>query len=145
MCALSRNSGNNEKNAFYNEDQTAKNEESCRDIIFQRLSDKYGYDWEITREKYEANNRVDLNIKYKSSKQFEVQVECKKDNNRQLYTGIKDQLIDKYFSKGVQFGIYLIFYFSDRKDKNKMLTNLQKLIEEDYKDKIKVICIDLTL
>jgi len=136
---------NNEKNAFYNEDKTAKNEESCRDVIFQRLSDKYGYDWEIIREKYEANNRVDLNIKYKSSKQFEIQVECKKDNNRQLFTGIKDQLIDKYFSKDIQFGIYLIFYFGAKKDKKNMLTNLQKLIEEDYKDKIKIICIDLTL
>lgn len=136
---------NQDKNAFYNEDGNAKNEESCRDIIFQRLSDKYGYDWKITREKYEANNRVDLNVKYKSSREFEVQVECKKDNNRQLYTGIKDQLINKYFSKDVEYGIYLIFYFGAKKSKEKMLRDIQNSVEVGYEDKIKIICIDLLL
>ncbi len=135
---------NNEKNAFYNEDGTAKNEESCRDIIFQRLSDKYGYDWEIIREKYEANNRVDLSIKYKSAQEFEVQIECKKDSNKQLYIGIKDQLLDKYFSEDVHYGIYLVFYFGLKKNKEKMIDKINESIPPKHHDKIKVICIDLT-
>jgi len=134
---------NNEKNQFYNEDTSSKNEESCRDVILQKLNDKYGYDIESIKEKYEADNRVDINIKYKSNTSYEVQVECKKDKNRDLYKGIKNQLIDKYFSSGVVYGIYMIFYFGDKTNKQEMLDNVEKSTPDGYKENIKIICIDL--
>ncbi len=135
----------NQKNLFYNDDGNSKNEEHCRDVIHQKLNDKYGYDIELIREKYEKDDkRVDINIRYKANSDYEVQVECKKDKNRDLYNGIKNQLIDSYFSSGVQFGIYLIFYFGDKKDKEKMLEKVEQSIPSGYHDKIEVVCIDLT-
>ena len=134
---------NNEKNQFYNDDGSSKNEEHCRDVILQKLNDKYGYDIDSTKEKYEADNRVDINIRYKTNLDYEVQVECKKDKNRDLYKGVKNQLIDKYLSSKVEFGIYLIFYFGEKKDKEAMLSKIDKSFEEKYKDRIKIICIDL--
>ncbi|PHS32266.1 MAG: hypothetical protein COA92_07095 [Sulfurovum sp.] len=134
---------NNEKNQFYNEDGSSKNEESCRDAILQKLNDKYGYDIESSKEKHEADNRVDINIRYKANLDYEVQIECKKDKNRDLYKGIKNQLIDKYLSSKVEFGIYLIFYFGDKANKDDMLVKIKKSVPDDYKGNIKIICIDL--
>ena len=134
---------NNEKNQFYNEDGSSKNEESCRDAILQKLNDKYGYEIESTKEKYEADNRVDINIKYKANNSYEVQVECKKDKNSDLYKGIKNQLIGKYLSSDVEYGIYMIFYFGDKINKEDMLENIEKSTPSDYQEKIKIIYIDL--
>lgn len=134
---------NNEKNQFYNDNGSSKNEESCRDVILQKLNDKYGYDIESCKEKYEADNRVDINIKYKAKPSYEVQVECKKDRNRDLYKGIEHQLIAKYFSSGVEYGIYMIFYFGDKTNKQDMLDKINKSIPDSYEKKIKVIYLEL--
>lgn len=73
-----------------------------------------------------------------------MQCECKKDKNRPaVYSGVKTQLIDNYLSAEVQYGIYLIFYFGDLKNKNLMLKKIDKNIPQQYKNKIKVLCIDL--
>lgn len=135
---------NNEKNQFYNEDGSSKNEEHCRDVILQKLNDKYGYDIDSTKEKHEANNRVDINIKYKANTSYEVQVECKKDRNQDLYTGIQNQLIDKYFSSNVKFGVYLIFYFADKSNKDEMLKKIEQSVSDGYREMIRIVCIDLT-
>lgn len=129
----------NDKNAFYNQNGSQKNEESCRDIMLQRLNDRYGNDLEVMKERYEANNRVDINVRYKTD-DFEVQIECKKDNNRELYTGIKSQLIDKYFSSNIQYGIYLIFNFRNH---DSFLKRVRDLIPRGYEKNIEIICIDL--
>lgn len=142
---------NNEKKLFYHDvkegnkvtGKTKKTEEDSRDIIRSKLGDKYDNELELTREKYEGDNRVDINIKYKKNQAYEVQVECKRDSNSGLYSGIQDQLIYKYFSSGIQHGIYLIFYFGD-KNKEMMLKKVMDSIPEGYEEKIKVICIDLT-
>jgi len=133
----------NDKDSFYNESGVSKKEESCRDVIMRRLKDNFGYDIELTKEKHEADNRVDINIKYKANSQFEIQVECKKNQHRDIYKGISDQLINKYMSSKVKYGIYLVFYFGD-KDKEILKKNLIKKIPENYKNRIKVILIDLT-
>jgi len=44
----------------------------------------------------------------------------------------------------VKFAIYIIFYFGDKKNKEQLLKDVQNDIPSDYKDKIKVVCIDLT-
>ena len=65
----------NAKNAFYNEDGNSKNENNCRDVIFNKLKDKFEKELCLTREKYEADKRADINIKYKSNHKYEIQVE----------------------------------------------------------------------
>lgn len=135
---------NNDKDPFYNQNRSKKTEEACRDVILHRLNDKYGYSLELSKEKYEANNRVDINIKYKANDDYEVQVECKRDDNQELNTGIPDQLIGKYFSSAIQYGIYLVFYFGDKKGKALMLEKINNSIPASSVDNVKVICIDLT-
>jgi hypothetical protein len=137
---------NNEKTPFYKEIKTKsqKIEEDCRDHIMNLLKAKYGLDLTLTREKHEANNRVDINIKYKSNYDFEVQIECKKDSNPDINTGISKQLIHKYLSDGI-CGIYLVFYFGDKKNKHLLLEKINIDIPEEYNYRIKVVCIDLTL
>lgn len=134
----------NEKKLFFDSDGKAKNEEYCRDVILQKLNDKYGYDSDNTKEKHKADNRADINIRYKANLEFEVQVECKKDSNNGLYTGIPDQLITKYLSSKVEFGIYLIFYFGYKTNKEKMLAKINASIPNTYENRISVTCIDLT-
>ncbi len=136
---------NNDKKPFYNSYNSKKDEESCRDIILHRLSDKYGKDLDLTKEKYEANNRVDINIKYRADQNYEVQIECKRDDNQAIYRGIQEQLIDKYFASNVQYGIYLIFYFGDKKDKKKFLQKVQNSRPKKYANNIEIICIDLRI
>lgn len=133
----------NDKEPFYNQNRSPKSEENCRDVILHRLKDKYGYDIELTKEKYEGNNRADINIKYKADNHFEVQVECKRDDNSGINTGISEQLIRKYFSSGVEYGIYLIFYFGSKKNKDLLLEKIDNDIPDNYKGKVKIICIDL--
>ena len=145
LRAVIEDNRDNDKNQFYNQDKdrTPKTEEACRDAIFLRLQDKYN-DSMLTKEKHEADNRVDINIKYKEDPSYEVQVECKRDYNQEIYKGISEQLIGKYFSSGVQYGIYLIFYFGAKKDKDRLVQKVNMLIPEKYKNTIKVICIDFT-
>lgn len=121
-----------------------KTEEECRNILVQRLKDMTSDIFITTREQYEANNRCDINTKYKNNNLYEIQIECKKDKNPQLYTAIKEQLIDKYFSSGVQFGIYLIFYFGDCKESfEEMNKKIEDSIPDNYKNNIKIITINL--
>lgn len=139
---------NNDKNSFYSEVKrikSQKTEEASRDIILQRLNDKYRSELLLTKEQYLADNRLDINIKYKSNFSYQVQIECKRDDNGELYEGIQNQLVNKYFSSDVQHGIYLIFYFGKLKNKSLMLKKIYNSIPNGYEDKIKVICIDLVI
>ncbi|CAC9621576.1 hypothetical protein [uncultured Gammaproteobacteria bacterium] len=132
----------NEKEAFFNEDNNGKQEDACRDIIMQRLKDKYGDDIQLTKEQHEANNRVDINISTVKRPKYEVQIECKKDSNRGINRGIPDQLIKKYLSRQAEHGIYLIFNFSKIK-KSLLINKVRQSIPEDYKNDIEIIIIDL--
>lgn len=134
----------NDKEPFYNQKRSSKSEENCRDEILRRLKGEYGYDIELTKEKNEGNNRADLNIKYKADNNFEVQIECKRDDNSDINTGISKQLISKYLSSGVEYGIYLIFYFGIKKSKDLLLKKINKDIPNNYKGNVEIICIDLT-
>lgn len=73
----------------------------------------------------------------------EVQIECKKDENRQIKTGIADQLVEKYLNKeNVNYGVYLVFNFK-KDDPEAMLKELVTTIPQDYENKIDVKYIDL--
>jgi hypothetical protein len=117
-------------------------ENECRDAIVQKLKDKYE-DIIVSREQQEANNRADINIKYKKDTNLEIQIECKRDDNSEIYIGIKEQLIDKYFATQVNYGIYLIFYFGDKKDMQKMIEKIKENISLEYENSVKIVLIDL--
>lgn len=131
----------NEKDLFYSNTK-GKTENECRDIIVHKLKDRYG-DILVPREQQEANNRVDINIKYTNNTNFEIQIECKRDDNSDLYIGVKKQLMDKYFSTNVQYGIYMIFYFGVKKNRDKMIKKIEDNIPIKYKNNIKILVIDL--
>lgn len=139
-----KDSRDNQKDKFYNI-EVSKDENSCRDILLNDLKLLYENEWLLTREAYEANDkRVDINIKYKNNNDYEVQIECKKDKNKDLSTGIQTQLINHYFSSNVQYGIYLVFYFGEsKKTAEQILKELEKNIPEKYVNNIKIILIDL--
>ncbi|WP_265821617.1 NACHT domain-containing protein [Geovibrio ferrireducens] len=141
-----QNNRNNEKDAFYNhlkKTKTKKDENMCRDEIMRNLSNLYNKDILITKEKYEANNRVDINIKYKANTDYEVQIECKNDSNSELYKGINEQLYKKYLN-GCEFGIYIVFFFNKTKNQENMVNKIISNIPQEKSDSIKVLCIDLT-
>lgn len=122
-----------------------KIENECRDILLIRLKDLYKNTIEFSPEKQESQNtRVDINVKCKNNPHFEIQIESKRDSNTpEIYTGIPNQLINSYLSKGVEYGIYLIFYFGSLKNKPLLLKKVKNSIPEEYKDKIKIVLIDL--
>lgn len=86
-----------------------------------------------------------MNVKFKDNLSFEVQIECKKDNNLDIINALKTQLIDKYFSSEAKYGIYLIFNFSKTLKKDEMLNQFKALIPDEYIDNIKVIFMDMFL
>ena len=133
----------NDKEPFFDTGGKSKVERDCRDEVFRCLEKQYSSDLDLTREKLEADNQVDINIKYRMNPRFEVQIECKKDGNREVYSGIKDQLIGKYLSSKIQFGVYLIFYFGDKADKERFLKKVNESIPQGYENRISVICFDL--
>ncbi|MFZ5629761.1 MAG: NACHT domain-containing protein [Spirochaetota bacterium] len=137
------NNTDNEKDAFYDSDGQPRDEEFCRDILRQLLNGRYGYANEFRREKYMADNRVDINIMYKSEPDWQVQVECKRDSHGQLYNAIKDQLIAKYLNINIPFGIYLVFVFDPKKNTNDLLERLRRTIPSGYEARVEVILMDL--
>ena len=137
-----------DKLTFYNENaqnKTPKIEERCRDIILQRLESRYREVYDFTKELYEGENRVDINIRYLKDLSFEVQIECKRDDNDNLYIGIENQLIKKYFPSGVNYGLYIIFFFGIKKNIKLMLEKVKKSLPSGFENKIKIYCIDLTI
>lgn len=132
----------NDKGLFYN-DKNSKKEESCRDAVVLRLQDRHGEYLAITKEKHEANNRVDIHISSKDNKDYQVQVECKKDSNANLIPGIQEQLIKKYLYNKCEYGVYLVFLFE--KSEDELLKELKTKIPDEYKDKIKILIINCKL
>lgn len=137
----------NDKDSFYSIDEKIrksipKDENSCRDVIRNRLEDINRLNLTLARESLEADNRVDINIKYRANLNYEIQVECKKDSNNELMTGINDQIISKYLKTSVIYGIYLVFIFEKNTKITELKSKLEKTIPENYKENISVICID---
>lgn len=133
----------NQKDAFYQNKINSKNEESCRDLILIKWNDKYSMIAKATKEKYEANNRVDINLQCQMGIPAEVQIECKKDNNAQIKAGIPEQLVGKYLNKkNVNYGIYLVFNFDNNNPEN-LKKSLITTIPKGYENNIDVKYLDL--
>ncbi len=121
-----------------------KIENDCRDLVLSDLSFMLGDEVSLTKEKHENDDRrVDINAKYLINQEFEVQIECKRESNKELKRAVNTQLGDKYLKNSDMFGIYLIFNYNNKKNYNDIENEIKQSITSAYIDKIEVICIDL--
>jgi hypothetical protein len=138
-----QNNRSREKQDFFDSDGKPKIENICRDVVYRYLKTKHENEWELNPEELEADNRVDINIKYRSLPEFEVQVECKRDSHSKLMTSIPEQLVKKYMKSDKVFGVYLVFNFDKGKDLEIIRKRLESTIPDDFKHRTKIIIIDL--
>ena len=89
-----------------------KIEENCRDALLSDLLQMLPEDVSAQPEgQYAGDRRSDIRVEYKAA--FHVPVEIKKSTNRNLWSGMHDQLMRYYSSDPGSdgFGIYLVFWF----------------------------------
>jgi len=95
-------------------------------------------------QKYEGNNRVDINIKFRPNQNYEVQIECKTELHPDLNSAVRTQLIDKYIkSNSVPNGVYLVFNFGRGKSLDNIIHEVSKNIPESYQALVAVFIVDL--
>jgi hypothetical protein len=135
-------------------------ENTCRDRLKERLGLLLGrLGIVVERERDHAEHkRSDLQV---SCDAGSIPVECKRHGNRDLWTGIENQLIHRYTCDPAcsGYGIYLVFWFGlETMDYEKQPPQdiprpnsaaeleiaLESLIPEGYQNNIRVICIDVT-
>ena len=88
-----------------------KHENSCRDALLSDLRQSIGRDIDAQPEGEYANDaRADIRVSYK---EFQIPIEIKKSTHRELWSGIRNQLIKKYAVDPATggYGIYLVFWF----------------------------------
>ena len=133
----------NEVNLFFNT-ETPKHENDCRDIIVKDLKNRNLSKIEIIREFNRANTRVDMKIQSKLNSNWVVYLEAKRNSNSELKSGLNNQLIGLYLNEKVPYGIYLLFNFG-KKNKFKLINEIQLTLPSEKIDEIKVLCLDLKL
>ena len=102
---------------YWNEDSRGrpvcpKHEDHCRDALLSDIRKILPIGVVAQREGQYANNkRSDIRASYGS--EFNVPVEAKKNNHRDLWTAIHEQLIERYTGDPDTggYGIYLVFWF----------------------------------
>ena len=111
-----RNGNTDDWKQFWNQDHrgqptTPKHEDTCRDAFLSDLKRVLPPAIDAQPEGQYANDkRSDIRVFYSG---FNVPVEIKKSNHRDLWKAIRNQLITKYTRdpKTDGFGIYLVFWF----------------------------------
>ena len=103
-----------DKNRHTSEDR--KHEEDCRDAFLSDLRPLLS-SMNIHAEpegQYAADKRADIKVSYGD---YHVPIEIKCNDNRELWHGIKKQLIEKYAidPNAGGYGIYLVFWFGHAK------------------------------
>jgi hypothetical protein len=114
-----RNDNDDGFKAFWNiESRQGKNqreENLCRDTLLTRLRPQLkalgiGGDPEVD---HHNDTRADLRLDYRD--RFSLPIEIKRDSNRELWTGLRKQLIGQYAQapKSKGYGIYLVLWFGE--------------------------------
>ena len=103
--------------AFWNVEKkkpTSMREENlCRDVLLQRLRQRFapfGVDCQPEGD-YANDKRADIRLSYRNN--FELPIEIKREDNRELWRAAKEQLMTQYASspKASGYGIYLVLWF----------------------------------
>ena len=145
---------------YWNEDSNGKpcspkNENSCRDAMLSDLRQLLPERVDAQPEgHYAKDRRADIRV---SCLDFQVPVEVKKNNHRDLWSACKNQLIKQYTTGPATsgYGIYLVFWFG--KDctqppprdtrpysPQKLREQLKATLSEDEARKISVCVIDVS-
>ena len=145
---------------YWNEDSngkpcTPKHENSCRDAMLSHLRKDLPQRVNAQPEgHYAKDKRADIRV---SCLDFQVPVEVKKNNHRDLWSACKNQLIKQYTTGPATsgYGIYLVFWFgkgctqpppSDTRPDSpqKLQEQLKATLSEDEARKISVCVIDVS-
>ena len=113
-----RNGDSNGWRDYWNEDSyghatVPKPENSCRDALIRSLQRRLPEDLDALPEVRHVNDtRADMRVSYRD---FQVPVEVKKNNSRDLWSALRQQLIEKYMhdSETNCYGIYLVLWFGE--------------------------------
>ncbi len=92
-----------------------KPENSCRDALLSDLKGRLPAGVDAQPEgQFASDNRADIRVAYHD---FNVPIEVKKSNHRDLWSGLQNQLIAKYTRDPATcgHGIYLVFWFGGDK------------------------------
>ena len=93
---------------------TPRNEDHCRDALLSDLRRCLPTDADAQPEvQYADDKRADICVTFSN---FQVPVEVKKNNNRELWSAMHNQLIKKYVREPSTdgYGIYLVFWFGKK-------------------------------
>jgi hypothetical protein len=103
--------------AFWNirrqRDPKPRDENLCRDALLSRLRPRlrpFGVDCNPEGD-YANDKRADLCVSYRGN--LDLPIELKRDRSSQLWTNLREQLVDKYViaMNTSGFGIYLVIWF----------------------------------
>ena len=138
------------------EPPTPKHEDACRDALLSDL--RYLLPPEIDAQpegQYANDKRSDIRVSFSG---FNVPVEIKKNNHRDLWKAIRNQLIAKYTQdpKTNGYGIYLVFWFGRKftqrdssgtrpADAKELKRKLEATLSRDQSLKISVCVIDVEI
>ena len=144
----------------WNEDKSGKpispkHENSCRDAILSALRESFQYEIDSQRESsYNREKRTDIRVSYQG---FNVPIEIKKNSHRDLWSAIRNQLIQKYLidpdTDG--YGIYLVLWFGKDQtqlppsgpppaDPESLEEQLNAMLSENEARKISICVIDVS-
>ena len=156
-----RNGNTDDWKQFWNESKgddppTPKHEDTCRDALLSDLKRVLPPAIDAQPEGQYANDkRSDIRVFYSG---FNVPVEIKKSNHRDLWKAIGNQLIAKYTrdSKTDGYGIYLVFWFGRKHtqrepsgtrpaDAQDLKKRLEMTLSRDESLKISVCVIDVEI
>ena len=145
---------------FWNEDShgrptEGKPEDSCRDVLLEALRQRLPSRIDVAPEgRYAGGKRSDIRATFNG---FNVPVEIKKNSHRQLWSALRNQLINRYTTDPSTSGcgIFLVLWFgADRTTPppsgqrpttpQELRRRLESQLEPDETRKISVIAIDVT-
>ncbi len=140
----------------HNQPECPKPEDACRDALLSDLQlrlQPLGIDAQ-PEGRYANDNRADIRVTYGD---FNVPVEIKRNNHRDLWHAIKEQLIAKYTrDPGADGrGIYLVFWFGTEEcqkplsgrrpgSASKLEEHLRNMLSEEEQAKISILVIDVS-
>ena len=144
----------------WNEDMSGKpvspkHENSCRDAILSALRESFQYKIDSQRESsYNREKRADIRVSYQG---FNVPIEIKKNSHRDLWSAIRNQLIQKYLiDPGTDgYGIYLVLWFGKDQtqlppsgpppaDPESLEKQLNAMLSENEARKISICVVDVS-
>ena len=144
---------------YWNEDrygrpQNPKSENSCRDVLIPFLEAKLPADVQVrAEERGIADTRADICVSWAG---FKVPIEIKRNIHQNLWSAMRDQLIEKYMQNAAasSHGIYLVFWFGTDKrqpragDRPESADELEKglknTLSPDEARRVSVCVIDVT-